>query len=288
MQYVKLNGGLGNQIFQYSFSLFLKKKGHDVKLDKFIFQHYDLHKISIQNFNLNLEFAKWQEVKKFYLFKSKFFNNKLKIFSNALYIFFIKIFNINYINANFLREKKKIQNDSYFDDYWQNLKYVEPLKSILKKKLKISNPKKKHLKLLKKIKAQKNSVAIHVRVYTSVRNEDKYHGNLEKDYFDKAVKQIRKKIKKPFFFIFSNKYSEIKKKIDLKKNEFEVVKDFQDFEDLISFSNCKHQIISNSTFGWWAAWLNSNKSKIVLYPNKWFKLKKIPKNLFPRNWQKIR
>ena len=66
------------------------------------------------------------------------------------------------------------------------------------------------------------------------------------------------------------------------------LKDFQDFEDLISFSNCKHQIISNSTFGWWAAWLNSNESKIVLYPNKWFKFKKIPQNLFPRNWQKIK
>ena len=286
MQYVKINGGLGNQIFQYCFGLYLKKKGFNVKLDKFMYQHYDLHKISIQNFNIDLDFANWNEVKKYYLFKNKFINNKLKIFSNTLYIFFIKFFNIKYVNS-YLLNKKKIENNTYFDDYWQSLNYIKPLGNLLKK-LKINNPRKKHIKLIKKINLKRNSVAVHIRVYTSVRNEDKYHGNLEKEYFDKAIKKIKKKIKNPFFFIFSNNYSIIKKKIDLNDKEYEVVRNFRDFEDLISFSTCKHQIISNSTFSWWAAWLNTNKFKIVIYPQKWFSSKKISSNLIPKGWQKIK
>lgn len=58
--------------------------------------------------------------------------------------------------------------------------------------------------------------------------------------------------------------------------------------DFYLISNCKHQIIANSTFSWWAAYLNSNKEKIVMAPKKWFNEADYDaKDLIPQSWNCI-
>jgi len=75
--------------------------------------------------------------------------------------------------------------------------------------------------------------------------------------------------------------------LKIKKSNYKIIKGFKDYEDLLSISKCKHQIISNSTFGWWGAWLNKNKNKLVIVPNNWFLKKDDPINLIPKKWIKI-
>ena len=133
----------------------------------------------------------------------------------------------------------------------------------------------------------KNSVAIHIRLYSKVRGEDIFHGNVSLKYIEKAMRIIESKVNNPFYFIFTNSNVWVNKNLKLKESDYMLVRGFEDFQDLQSISKCKHQIISNSTFGWWGAWLNTYKKKIIIFPKKWYAKDKNPINLFPKSWIKI-
>lgn len=287
MNYVKLIGGLGNQLFQYAFAYYLFKKRKKVKLESFEFSEYDLHKLKIHNYKIILKFSKWNNVKKYYLFNNLYISFKIRIFSKKLYILLHKIFNRNLIVYEDLKNLNFNKDKIFYEGHWQNLKYIESNKKDLSKQFDLKKFSNSHKKLINIINKKKNSVAVHVRLYTNIRGEDMYHGNISSQYIKSAQKLIEKKINKPFYFIFTNSNEWVTKNLNLKGSNFLIVKGFEDFEDLLSISKCKHQIISNSTFGWWGAWLNKNKKKIVVLPKKWFRKSKNPKNLFPKEWVKI-
>ena len=287
MNYVKLIGGLGNQLFQYAYAYNLFKKGKAVKLESSEFFYYDLHKLKIQNYKIILKFSNWKEVRKFYIFNNLHLSYRIKLISKKIYIFLNKILN-NYPtiyenSKNFNLNRKNILHDGH----WQDLKIVELHKKELLKQINLKKYTKSHKKLINKISKRKNSVAIHVRLYTKIRREDMHHGNISSNYIKKAKKIIEKKVNKPFYFIFTNSHEWVIKNLKLKGSNFMIVNGFEDYEDLLSISKCKHQIISNSTFGWWGAWLNNYKKKNVIFPKNWFRLKENPQNLFPKNWTKI-
>ena len=293
MNYIKLIGGLGNQLFQYAFAYHVYKKNNNVKLDISEFKYYRLHKLLIQNFKIKLLFAKTEEVEKFYLFKNRLLSFYLRLISRNFYVFINKIFNSSIIYYDFLKFYK-VNNtfhfsniDCLYDGYWQNFNFLEINKKDLINQIKLKRIRPNHKKFLNKISKKKNSVAIHIRWYRKIKNEDKYHGNINQNYINKAMKKIEKKIKNPFYFIFTNSTELFFENIKIKDSNHKIIKGFKDYEDLISIAKCDHQIISNSTFGWWGAWLNLNKNKIVIVPKKWFFKKKTPLNLIPKNWIKI-
>jgi len=287
MNYVKLIGGLGNQLFQYAYALHLLKKYKNVKLDISEFKYYELHKLKIQNYKIILNFSEWNNVSKFYIFKNLYISYRIKIFSKKLYIFLHRKLN----NYSIIYENSKFKNlndkDHLHEGYYQNLKFIEPNKKQLLNQIKLKRYSKKHKRLLDEILKKKNSVAIQIRLYSKTRAEDEYHGNISPKYINKAKKKIESKIKKPFYYIFTNSNDWVYKNLKLTGSNYKLVKCFEDYEDLQSISKCKHQIISNSTFGWWGAWLNGNNSKIVIVPKNWYAKEKNPKNLIPKNWIKI-
>ena len=63
----------------------------------------------------------------------------------------------------------------------------------------------------------------------------------------------------------------------------------EDWEQMILMSLCRHNIIANSTFSWWGAYLNTSRQKMVIYPGTWFgpKIKHGLQDLFPGDWIKI-
>ena len=184
-------------------------------------------------------------------------------------------------------DKRKILSETLFDGYWKNLKKLEENKKILKKQFQLKNISNLHRKFLKQLSNKKNSVAIHIRIYRNHRNEKNFHGNVSSEYILKAIKKIEAQIENPHYFIFSNSKDWFIKNINMNEKNFQIIHGYKDYEDLISISKCKHQIISNSTFGWWGAWLNENPNKIVIAPKKWFKKRKNIKNFISKNWLQI-
>ena len=91
-------------------------------------------------------------------------------------------------------------------------------------------------------------------------------------YYQKAIQYIRQYYKKPVFLVFSDDLDWVKSNIPVEGEVIYVNEDkkMQDYEELLVMSKCKSNIIANSTFSWWAAWLNQNKEKYVIAPKLWF------------------
>lgn len=141
--------------------------------------------------------------------------------------------------------------------------------------------------MLYKIKSS-NSVLLNVR-RTDYLNTH-YHGVMDKEYLEKGIEIIKSKIEKPYFFLFSDDIEWCKE--NLKYEDMTIV-DHSYKGDRFSYylqlmMNCKNFIIPNSSFAWWAAWLNNDDDKVVICPKNWFTDSKIDtSDLIPENWIRI-
>ena len=103
-------------------------------------------------------------------------------------------------------------------------------------------------------------------------------------YYQKALNLLLQKIESPEIFIFSDDLVWAKSNV---KFPFPVTFVFEpDYIEMFLMSQCKHNIIANSTFSWWAAWLNSNSEKIVVAPKSWHN-KKANTKIYPAEWTVI-
>ena len=147
----------------------------------------------------------------------------------------------------------------------------------------------------------KNAIALHFRIGDYVLPQFKdAHPLLPLDYYSNAIKYIIKESKKDDWIVLyfceekDNKIVQLKIQALHKKFEniqFKKATDqFDDWEQLLLMSCCKHNIIANSSFSWWGAYFNDNNDKIVCYPSIWFGPKLADKDtsdLFPNKWHKI-
>jgi hypothetical protein len=144
------------------------------------------------------------------------------------------------------------------------------------------------IELAKKI-SQSKSVSIHIRRtdYVSNPNTRRFHGICDMDYYYKAVKMIAGKVHSSNFFLFSDDINWVKENFRIKYPTIFVDHIGSDAEELLLMSLCKHNIIANSSFSWWGAWLNRNLSKIVIAPKKWFKVNVNERDIVPQEWIRI-
>lgn len=288
----KLFGGLGNQMFQYSFGKYLSLKNNiQLLLDNSFYVKQK--NVTKRKYDLDI----------FYITSNRIATNKeknhiLRIYSNKIislilekmgkknkYLLKEDSFEFNEIYKNW--NKKNI----YMIGYFQSEKYFKEIENIIKNEFKIKNE--LLSEKIKKITKELNeieSVSIHVRRgdYVSNLSTNKYHGVLPIGYYKKAIDIINKKINNPTFYLFSDDIEWCKNNLKDLSNNMVFVEKQKDYEDLELMKNCKHNIIANSSFSWWGAWLNENPKKIVIAPNDWFANKNInTKDLIPETWIKI-
>lgn len=265
-------GGLGNQMFQYAFARALSLHFHtEILLDIFFYKHlipnvtprnYELSLFPIESFTLKKnQLEKMIKQESFFLLKERF---EFKYDEELI---------------------KKVQNNSYLIGYWQSWKYFYLIENQIKKEFNfpISHFSQKTHDLAQSIKSQL-SVSIHIRKTDYYKPETL--GVISLTYYERAIRYIKQYIKDPYFFIFSDDHNDIDDILNL-PIKYRIVKGNTAIEDMYLMSRCKHNIIANSTFSWWAAWLNPEQEKIVIAPLQWHQNKNgniDTSDLLPPNW----
>jgi hypothetical protein len=251
----KIQGGLGNQMFQYAHGRHLSKK-YNTKL------------------YLDSRFYKYQSHRSFLLdkFNTDIDTNLDMITAN---------YPIQVVGDNFIFKElsNPIDCNYYLDGYWQSEKYFNDIRDII---LEEFTPK-ENLKLNEIPLLDTNTVSIHVR-RTDYITSNGYHPVQDIKYYEEALSIIGQY---DYIFCFSDDIEWCKE--NLKFNNIVFMGPFSEIKDMFVMSLCKNNIIANSTFSWWAAWLNRNPDKKIIAPQKWFgdNVEIDTKNIIPESWIKI-
>lgn len=282
-------GGLGNQMFQSALYLANKDKYKELYVDLSWFDRNNSHNgYELENiFNLKKELKEITA-------KESYFNYKKNIISKILFRIKRKIMVSKVMNDKFIYEEDFLMktSSSYYIGYWQSEKYFSDSKELIKKVFTFPEIlDEKNSNLLNLIN-DRESVSIHIRRGDYIGHPE-LDGLAPLDYYEKSINYIKERVENPIFLIFSNDIEWCRENFKNIKNDFVYI-DWNtkenSFRDMQLMSLCKHNIIPNSSFSWWGAWLNQNPEKIVIAPEKWFNdISKIPyEDIIPKSWIKIK
>lgn len=285
---VRLMGGLGNQMFQYAAARRLSLiKGYDLKLDLTFIQNNKKYQrlYGLHHFNIAENIASGKEISSFVL--PRFKNKYLYHFINLFY----KEHNTLIQDVNSAVDEKIFhpKEKAYIIGYWQSYKYFEDIREILLNEFTLRDIQSLVVNPYYQMITRSNSIAIHIRRGDFINHP--FHNVCGMDYYKKAIEYMNAQIADSNIFVFSDDIEWCKKELySYPRLEFvddELLIDNPHYS-LVLMSLCKNIIISNSSFSWWAAWLNSAPNKIVVSPSKWYLNNSVNTDyLIPSDWIKI-
>ncbi|MFH0892344.1 MAG: alpha-1,2-fucosyltransferase [Candidatus Falkowbacteria bacterium] len=285
---VKILGGLGNQLFQYAAGRRLAQiRNTKLLLDISAYETYKLHNYSLHYFNIKEAIATERDLGLF--IKNNTYQSimrRLNRFIPSKY----KRFVFEKPHSRFIPDVLALGNKAYLDGYWQNENYFKDIRDILLWEFTLKEPLGPDDARIEKEIAEHNSVSLHIRRGDYVQNQktNQKYGTCSLDYYHQAINHITKIIHNPRFFIFSDDIQWVKDNLKVKNCEYIDHDASKNYVDLILMSRCKHNIIANSSFSWWGAWLNSNPQKIIIAPKKWFAIGQYNNTeLVLDNWVKL-
>lgn len=288
--------GLGNQMFQYAFARSLQLyTGNDLQIALNCFEK-DLAKRKYSLSNLCIDDSVKVVPKEASRNKFMF----VRIFHKIRTI--LKSKNIErYISKNYIHlygqngygffdiSKMKFSKNIIVMGQYQNPRYFETFKDIIKKELKVKEkPSEQNSDKIKEI-LEDNSVCMHIRRGDYLDEKWSFLNICDKNYYYEAMRIISEKTANPVFYVFSNSHEDIewiKENYDFSGFKVKYVDlDNCDYEELRLMYSCNHFIISNSTFSWWAQYLGEYERKIVVAPSKWNNRKEVDDSgIFMKEW----
>lgn len=264
-------------MFQYAIGRALaKKKQTECKMDTSGYKNQKgitPRKYALQVFNTKETFASEDEI----VFFAKFFSS-YKIGKILLKLYnFLPVTSRYYVHEphfHFFEQIFDVPETCYVEGYWQSEKYFKNIEKVIRQEFTLKDHLREKLdqKILNLISGT-NSVSIHVRRGDYVTNKaaSQTHSTCSIDYYERAIRRIAKDVKDIQLFVFSDDIQWVKDNLHTNHPITHVSNgNYTDYEELILMSHCKHNIIANSSFSWWGAWLNNNEEKIVIAPNHWF------------------
>ena len=286
---VRFRGGLGNQMFQYALYRKMQLLGNTVCADLSLYENK-----RAAPFVLTDAFPNASRYFKIGLKAEDWYNNlpSRSLFSRVLAVVFPE--KSKYV---FEREDSKYApfilrcKDCVLDGYWQTEKYWKDIKDIIRAELSFHKEDSDDLNDIEAMIQQNVSVCVHVRRgdYLLPQNQLLFSNICTKEYYRKAQEVICHSVSNAKFFFFSDDIEWVKENLQCRDAVF--VQDYigtryPDWYEMYLMSICKHNIIANSTFSWWGAYLNDYDNKIVVAPANWINNKKTP-DILPESWIKI-
>lgn len=284
---VKLVGGLGNQLFQYAAGLAIARTHNQtLKLDITGYVHTDNHTsdtlrtYDLDVFNITAPIATQTEIDAV--------KNPFGIFSKICRVSRKKLLRQYYMDYHpklFISSKR----DLYLDGFFQSEKnFIDIRDTIITECTLKTIHQDSAMTALMNTVANTNSVSLHIRRGDVANNPttNKYHGLCPLSYYANALQHMSQSVTSPHVYIFSDDIAWVKENLQIPfPHTYVSGNNLIPAQEMYLMSKCKHNIIANSTFSWWGAWLNQNPDKIVIAPKKW--TNKIPDphpNIIPETW----
>jgi hypothetical protein len=291
---VRLEGGLGNQLFQYAAGRQLAyRHGTELILDTSTLQRYSRRttprKFELSRFSYSGRVATANE--------SRFLPLISRVPKISHWLSPWRTFNEK--GSSFNHPFQSLPDHTYLIGYWQSFKYFKDITKLLTSEL-------KHVDRLS-IASEKiaehiystTSVSLHVRRgdYVSLTSAANFHGILPLLFYKKALARVYERINRPKFFVFSDDPEWCRYHLPLDDNVIFVSDNSGSdaWQDLVLMSYCQHHVIANSSFSWWGAWLAdqvlNDSSRLVIAPARWFSENPISNQCqgdrFPSHWELI-
>lgn len=278
--------GLGNQMFQYALYRNMKNRGKNVYFD---ISSYDAPGPNIFYLkkafpDIPIRICKKTDLEQF-------------CYANCGNIFNLKNFQI-YVEPTIKEEKEKRVkeeilhiNNGVIRGYYQCWQYPEEVRTMLLRDFSFPKVKENALSEIADEIQKVNAVSVHIRRgdYLGQSGVAVYGDICSDTYYRRAIDYFNGKEENTVFYFFSNEIEWVRENLKVKNGVYikqSMFQQYEDWYDMFLMSCCKHNIIANSTFSWWGAWLNQNPKKIVIAPKKWFNGTETP-DICPPDWVRI-
>ena len=260
-QHIDIFGGLGNQMFQYAFYLSKKEMGYNVIPDISLFRTDKRHLM-----HNGFELAKIFNLNSSVVFHSSFFSQYLIKLALKLKLRFL--ISNDSVSLGY-RENLKFSKLYHLHGYWQSEKYFNDITDLVRKEFVFKDVDQINLTLSREMNddSEYTSISLHIRRGDYINYNMKLLGRA---YYEKAIDYIKSKVENPKFYIFSDDMSaaiKIVKGMGVTYTPISINTGIDSYKDMFLMSQCKNNIIANSSFSWWGAWLNANKKKMVIAPS---------------------
>ncbi len=251
---VIITGGLGNQMFQYALMISLRKRGFLVQAD---ISYYDFFKMH-NGYELDRVFGIEESL----------------INKQGLHILWLRWLNkyrpqsLYKFDSYEFDEKVLASPKRYLFGYWQFEDYFADIDDQVRKTFRFQGIDDTNNQLAEEMQ-NCESISLHIR-----RGDYAQFGMsiVGEEYYRKAVDKLHEKIKKPVYYIFSDDMEaaeRLAKNMGLYYHLISHNRGVDSYKDMYLMSKCKHNILANSSFSWWGAWLNDNPQKVVVAPKLW-------------------
>ena len=291
--YSYLQGGLGNQMFQYAIARALSEhyqstflldcSWFDVPQSETTPRPYQLDLLQIQSAaKNNLDFPKKP---------NRWIRGLQRNLSSGPIVYYQQ--NAFEFDPSLFRLKGMAERDLFLFGYWQAYPYLENIRPILQAEFKTKAPTLDHYQAYLDLIRKSESVMLHIRRgdYVNSPSAAKFHGVLPLSYYQQAIESLALQKPNAHFFIFSDDLPWAKEALpkNLKMTFVEnALQADAAAQELQLMTACKHHIIANSSLSWWGAWLRQDSNGLVYAPNRWISDSSLDlSNLLPASWKRI-
>lgn len=268
--------GLGNQMFQYALYLAMKAKGRKPKINTGIATRSKVHN------GFELCDAFWIDRESLPITLEEKFGGDITIFSIRFLTRLTCYIEdpVHFSNAVFNSHKP------FINGYWQDIRYFKDVQDKVRSAFSFRNIDNANLEIGNEME-QCNSVSLHIRRGDYLKYPQ--YQVCTPSYYKRAIALIKENVNNPVFYVFSDDLdwsNHFMRDLGVSYKMVNLNRGRDSYKDMYLMTRCKHNIIANSSFSWWGAWLGQQEGKIVVRPDEW--IKNSIKNPCPDSWLRTR